>query len=237
MKKALFCFNENRKTLPDLPDVLHVLDCNYNEITLLPDKLPDTLEELICHYNHLTKLPDDLPNTLRKIWCCFNRITQLPAKLPDNLLELDCAYNNLTCLPDDLPVGLKILECYDNQLTFLPDNLPAGLEELICNNNKLSILPDLPNTLMYVGLENNPLEANYPLIFTFNPWEASDIIEYVNTCNAMRRARERIQAINRDNVLLELYMKRMMHPSRLTPLLENTELDIDTFMEAYVDSL
>jgi hypothetical protein len=102
------------------------------------------------------------------------------------------------------------------------------------------VLPDLPESLTYIELFDNPLKANYPKIFTFKV-EAeeykNDIITYVNMCNAQRRAKERLAIINAGNVLLERYMRRMMHPSKLAALADNPDLDVDEYMEAYVATL
>jgi len=58
------------------------------------------------------------------------------------------------------------------------------LKELHCYNNKLTILPNLPTSLTCIDLHNNPLEANYPLIFTFKLKQASEFVAYVNIRNA-----------------------------------------------------
>jgi hypothetical protein len=39
------------------------------------------------------------------------------------------------------------------------------------------------------------------------------------------------------NILYEIYMKRAMHPSRLQALIDDPTLDVDTYMEQYVESL
>lgn len=118
----------------------------------------------------------------------------------------------------------------------MPDNFPPDLQVLYCFNNQLTILPDLPSILKYINLENNPLEDNYPLLFTFRPEKAQEIVAYVNARNREIR-RLRIRAINQNNILLERYMQRMMHPSRLAALTKDETIDVDAFMNAYVDAL
>lgn len=98
-------------------------------------------------------------------------------------------------------------------------------------------MPDLPYTLEYINLHNNQLEANYPLIFTFKHNITKEIVAYVNECNAMRRIQMRLKAINKNNILLELYMKRVMHPSKIAALTKDESIDIDEFMSNYVASL
>lgn len=53
----------------------------------------------------------------------------------------------------------------------------------------------------------------------------------------MIRAKDRMYKIDPAKQILESYMQRAMHPTRLQPLLDNTELDVDTFMEAYIAAL
>jgi Leucine-rich repeat (LRR) protein len=120
----------------------------------------------------------------------------------------------------------------------LPEKLPDSLRQLYCYNNQLTTLPDnLPNSLQYIDVRDNPLETNYPKIFTFQINQTAKIIAYVRECNALRRARERLAIINAGNVFLERYMQRMMHPSRLATLIDNPEMDVDEYMEAYVAAL
>ena len=57
------------------------------------------------------------------------------------------------------------------------------------------------------------------------------------SCNSQRRTQSRCRLINENNVLLEIYMKRMMHPDRLKTLIDDDEMDVDEFMSQYVESL
>jgi Leucine-rich repeat (LRR) protein len=183
-------------------------------------------------------VPDNLPATLKELWCAYNQITLLPNDLPATLTRLWCSGNKITTLPDNLPATLEELYCSYNQITSLPNHLPATLKELLCKNNLLTSLPDtLPDTLILFNCSDNPLESNYPLIFTFKPQQAKEIIAYIRECNSMRRVHARTRKINTCNVLLERYMQRAMHPSRLAPLLADPNIDVDAFMEAYVAAL
>lgn len=142
----------NLKVLPNLPDTLVSLICNFNKLTVLPD-LPDTLKELNCGFNKLKVLPT-LPDTLIELNCSNNQLTVLPT-LPDTLVKLLCGGNQLTVLPT-LPDKLIQLHCSDNQLTVLP-TLPDTLVELYCNNNKLTELPYLPKTLKRLICKGNDI--------------------------------------------------------------------------------
>ena len=227
----------NRTSLPEnLPQSLRYFYSPYNKLTSLPDNLPQRLQDLYCSDNQLTSLPDKLPQNLYVLDCSYNQLTSLPDKLPQSLQKLYCYDNQLTSLPDNLPQSLQILGCYDNRLISLPDILPQSLEELYCSNNQLTILPDLPNSLIDIDLFDNPLQANYPDIFTFNDDQAGSIISYVNGRNReMRRAC--MQTIDPTNRILEIYMQRMMHPDRLAALAADVEADVDEWMGRYVDSL
>ena len=54
---------------------------------------------------------------------------------------------------------------------------------------------------------------------------------------------ERTKQINQDNILLELYMKRMMHPDRISQLLIDTGsnnadgIELDAIICKYVESV
>jgi len=118
----------------------------------------------------------------------------------------------------------------------LPDHLPPNLKALGCSYNQLTILPDLPISIIDIDIRNNPLEQHYPDIFKHR-YEVKDLINYVNKCNGIRRAKEWLAIVNASNVFLERYMQRAMHPSQLETLKENEDVDVDEFMTSYVESL
>jgi Leucine-rich repeat (LRR) protein len=126
-------------------------------------------------------------------------------------------------------------------LTTLPP-IPPFLTDFACNNNQLTTLPDdLPSTLTMFWAYGNPqLEIKYPDM-NFNTNSASIIrnnIKYINEINSKTRTTERTRQINTDNILLELYMKRMMHPKRIHKLVgDDDAVDISTTMDAYVETL
>lgn len=68
--EAIYCYNNNLKSLPELPKSLLILDCSDNELTSLPE-LPDTLEHLNCSGNNLKFLPI-LPESLKSLICHYN---------------------------------------------------------------------------------------------------------------------------------------------------------------------
>jgi Leucine-rich repeat (LRR) protein len=144
-------------------------------------------------------------------------------------------------LPDNLPSTLIELYCSQNQLTSLPDNLPLSLQELDCGHNKLTSLPDLPLSLQYFGHYDNPqLEIKYPALFNNDTslQRVADKIKYINETNSKTRTTERTKQINQADILLELYMKRRMHPTRIQVVVgDDKEADIDALMTTYTESL
>lgn len=248
------CTDEWPATFPD--DMIY-LSCVDNIFKKLPDNLPETLIALFCAKNNLVALPETLPDGLEYLHCTSNkRITRLPQRLPSALIDLWCSNTSINTI-DYLPPGLKTLCCSSTGLEWLPKKLPPGLCSLYCNGNRLTALPDMPATVdvlwahdnrltelpdlsekinvMSIIQPDNLLNANYPNLFrTFG---GIDVIKYVNECNAKRRTKERLAIINAGNVLLELYMKRRMHPSNLKALTDDLDMDVDEYMEAYVAAL
>jgi Leucine-rich repeat (LRR) protein len=141
------------KTYKLFEGVQKEMDVSNKKLTKLPE-LPNSLKSLYCDYNNLTKLPE-LPNSLEKLICHNNQLTKLP-ELPNSLKKIYCHYNNLTKLPE-LPNSLKKLYCHNNQLTKLPE-LPDSLNYLYCYNNNLTKLPELPNSLLKLDCFNNPFK-------------------------------------------------------------------------------
>ena len=68
------------------------INCNLNNfrLSLLP-QLPNSLVELNCDFNQLIELPE-LPNSLQSLYCLNNQLTSLP-ELPNSLKRIYC-HNN-----------------------------------------------------------------------------------------------------------------------------------------------
>jgi hypothetical protein len=116
------------------------------------------------------------------------------------------------------------------QLTVLPD-LPPTPIEINCSNNQLTALPD--NLL-------SPLQIKYPRYLIVEVPPLMSFANYVNyVSEEQTRITERTQNINQNNILLELYMKRTMHPDKIDTLLKEAgdNADIDAVNAAYVESL
>jgi Leucine-rich repeat (LRR) protein len=181
-------------------------------------------------------LPDTLPSSLIKLDCNNNQLTSLPHDLPSTLIKLDCNNNQLTSLSNNLPSSLQELYCNNNQMTTLPDHLPSSLQKLHCWDNQIQVLPNIPDSVVELYAINNPLTQVYKDI-DFRRFLYSDDIKKINDHNSKTRTQARCRQINQHNVLLEIYMKKMMHPDRLHQLRDDESMDVDEFMEKYVQSL
>jgi Leucine-rich repeat (LRR) protein len=209
----------------------------------LPDNLPSTLQRLILTGNLLTRLPDNLPSSLLTLNCSKNRLTSLP-NLPSTLQYLDCSKNLLRELPNNLNLpSLQYLYCSKNQLTRLPD-LPSALEHLYCSYNRLTILPDLPQTLITFQFCGNPeFKKYYPNFWNncrhFLYLIKTNAINYVNETNSRLRTIERTRQINQHDILLELYMKRVMHPNQISIVvrINNDDDDADNDADNNADGM
>ena len=154
--------------LSDLPNTLVKLNCNSNNILILPVIQHTKLKKLYCCSNKLHQIPP-LPNTLEILQCYQNRLRFLP-KLPKSLENLSCASNRLYILPD-LPIKLEGLYCNHNSLQSLPTILPLFLRVLHCNHNRLHNLPNIPPFLRTLVCHKNYLKE-YPIL--------PPSLEYVN---------------------------------------------------------
>lgn len=227
---------------------------HYNVTALPPDIIPADTKIIKCNANALAELPDALPKRLHTLNCVDNKLTHIKSStLPRKLYEFNCSNNNITRIDPDLPPNLKHFDCSNNNLIQLPE-LPKNLMVFYCYNNKLTILPDLPQTLLYyINVYDTTLDTNYPKLkhlqdvvdnvhsYDSGIWRQASAIAtlviYVNARNVVIRQQERSRIINANNCLLETYMRKMMHPSRLSALVDNDDLDVDEFMTAYVETL
>jgi Leucine-rich repeat (LRR) protein len=83
------CFNRSLVEILFIPNNVHSIYFQDNELTLLPE-LPKNLKTLWCFNNKLTSLPK-LPKKLRVLTCYNNKIKQLPnLKKCEQLKEIRC---------------------------------------------------------------------------------------------------------------------------------------------------
>jgi len=150
--KRLFCYDNEIRFLPQLPDSLEYIDCNNNNLIELP-RLPKNLKMLLCYSNDIKVLPE-LPENLEILICGDNSLVQLP-KLPNTLKELDI-YSNFVVYIDELPKNLESLTILNNRIHELPD-LPQTLRKLYCGYNLLSSLHDIPPVLCELSCMGNQI--------------------------------------------------------------------------------
>jgi hypothetical protein len=106
--------------------------------------LPECLHELICDDNQLTSLTLAQVPKLKKLHCTNNELTTLDLTPVAGLQQLSCRSNRLTGL-DLTPVpGLQLLDCSSNQLIVLDLTPVPGLQELNCSFNQLTELELIP---------------------------------------------------------------------------------------------
>jgi Leucine-rich repeat (LRR) protein len=138
-------FNCGIKKLPELPNGLIELHCDFNKLTKLP-KLPNGLVILHCQCNELVEIPE-LSQSLIKIYCDNNNLVELP-ELPKTLKICYCSGNKLVELPE-LPQSLEILHCNDNNIKYLsPHNclIIKNLKKLCILENPISDGYDIYNS-------------------------------------------------------------------------------------------
>jgi Leucine-rich repeat (LRR) protein len=199
------------------------------------DSQDENISILYLDGSDLTELPDLSRFTnLRTLWCYDNQLTFLPDNLPDSLIEIYCPYNLITLLPDTLPKNLQVLYCYSNQLTSLPSTLGnlAFLSRFEVYANK-NIFGDHPQ------YDNYRLTKLYPDLHSIDTRLITEQIKYiqqVNTQLGIQQCKEWLNIVNSNNILLELYERKIMNPKNFQYLLQKQE-NIDSFMERYLRHL
>lgn len=185
----------------------------------------------------------------------------MPARLPRGLTVLNCEDNKLQGLPKWLPCGLVELRCDVNEILELPE-LPLGLHKLYVAGNPLCLLPDLPADLVEMDIVqcDSILHYYWDIIKSeglgppragglVSLWRYKHIIgqngdidtakKYIRAINKMNerhaivRNTTRMQVINKDRAIEQAYWSRVLHPSKLQPLLDDEDRDVDEFMEEH----
>lgn len=174
--------NPNLQTITNLPNQLAFLHVKYTSIQTL-GPLPNTIHTLYVESNQINQIQGDLPASLRTIHIKQNELPNFPSTancpqlrslgISDNQLTeigpfgpgletIGLKNNRLTALPD-LPPALEVLNVHNNQLTALPA-LPATLEVLVAHHNKIRRIPDLPPNLRVLDISQNPLDEPWAAI-------------------------------------------------------------------------
>ena len=130
--------------LPPLPECLHELICDDNQLTSLTLAQVPKLKKLHCTNNELTTLDLTPVAGLQQLSCRSNRLTGLDLTPVPGLQLLDCSSNQLIVLDLTLVAGLRKLYCYRNRLTELDLISVPRLQKLHCWNNQLTELELTP---------------------------------------------------------------------------------------------
>lgn len=138
--------NVSSKSITDMTGVaafsnMTTLNCQSNQITILPTVGLTSLKNLYCTLNKLPSLSVINLLSLQTIYCGSNLLTSITVTNLPSLKELRCSDNKFTSLSiNDLP-ALTIFDCYNNKLTSISLTNVNSLVSLSCSNNLLSSLP------------------------------------------------------------------------------------------------
>jgi hypothetical protein len=152
--KTLIINNNNLKELPvSNLDNLRVLDCSYNNLTVIP--FYPQLRELNFKANSVNNLQNYSESKLIILDCGQNSYINIDYSLP-LLKHLYCSESNISKIESNNFPSLEILDCSYNLMTDIEtfDNL---IELYAKNNNikKISIM----NNLIRMNVDDNYLES------------------------------------------------------------------------------
>ena len=212
----------NRKTLY-LEDILE-----RHSLTKIPDDISrfPGLQVLHLSFNRcLSSGFERLPTTLKRLHCHKTNIpnedTAWILRLV-NLETLQLSRNDLICdLPDDLTSLTKLKHLYIDELNLrsLP-TLPPTIKTLSAPINELSryFTKSFYNNEIKRLIPNTGPQHYYIDDFTSKS-EATHIIHHINRTNRFDKIREE---------LLEKGGRIVMNPNRITRLLDQCEIDLDS---------
>jgi hypothetical protein len=144
----------------ELPLNTTLIDCSYNNLTILPDfKNLEVLKYLHCSDNLLTSLPVFKSLNLELINCTYNNIIEINNCFELTNLKVIYCYNNKI---NNIPVfeNVEIFDCHNNKITeFNNINGFKNITKLYCSHNLLTTLPDLHDlqNLKNINFSNNLL--------------------------------------------------------------------------------
>lgn len=210
--------------------------------------------------SNVTHIPNNLPANLTYLHIARNtRITRLPDVLPNTLGTLYCDTPTLSLMPKTFPKSLRYLYIHNAQITEFSTLLSPELVILTIEHVPLTTLPDIPPSIKNINFYDTPnLYAMYPMLQHIDKLpkhvisfarkvhkpkksctmqETSSTFYYINETNSRLRTQARMRIINHENILLDLYMRKMMHPSRIAALVANESDDVDKVTTQYIESL
>lgn len=229
-------------------DVTH-LHLNNKNLDVISDLSGFTKLKILYIRNNNLKVLPFLPDSLEELYCDNNQLTTLSPmhgqQLPKSLKILKCNDNQLTCLDDYgliLPNSLTTLFCCNNKIKYLPDDyqIPLEMKRMEFSNNCLEYFPYYNQHTLRINITNNPiLIQNYystveiNSIITIGLCKAiADCLNSITDTIFCNKAKERMNIINANGILIEEAAKRFMHPDKIAKLLDSG-MSIDEIHDLY----
>ena len=136
----------NLTGIEDFTDLV-ILDCSWNQITMLNVTQNAQLIDLNCRQNQqLSSINVTQNQLLEKLDCGQTQITNLDVSQNINLTELRVRFAQLTSLDVTQNTSLRLLNCYSNQITNLNVTQNTDLINFSCSWNLLQNIDVSQNT-------------------------------------------------------------------------------------------
>uniref|UniRef100_A0A6J0UQK1 Osteomodulin n=1 Tax=Pogona vitticeps TaxID=103695 RepID=A0A6J0UQK1_9SAUR len=171
---AMYCDHRKLQTIPIIPSHIQQLYLQYNDIEALPLESfanATALKDMNLSHNKIkshmidsgvfTKL-----SNLVQLHLEYNQLEEVPSPLPRSLERLILGFNQISRLPSQAVEGLVNMTMLDLCNNYLDDSQLKGIhlsnmgnlmQINLCSNRLQSMPPELPDSLMYLSLENNSI--------------------------------------------------------------------------------
>lgn len=137
--------NINNSNISDLTGIeafenLQLLNCNYNELTILNVTDLSNLNSLECRFNNITTLNVSGLINLTYLNCGANNLNELDVSTLVNLVTFNGSGNEFNTIDLSSNISLETLICTDGNLTTLNLNSNVNLTSFSCYANELVTL-------------------------------------------------------------------------------------------------
>ncbi|NXX92957.1 OMD protein, partial [Centropus bengalensis] len=171
---SMYCDHRKVKTMPNIPSHVQQLYLQNNDIEAVPAG-PFTnvsfLREINLSHNKIKFHMIDQGvfaklSNLVQLHLQHNELEEFPYPLPSSLERLFLGFNRISRLSGNALEGLPNITMLDLCNNFLDDsvlkdrpfsNMKNLMQLNLCNNKLQTMPPDLPQSLMYLSLENNSI--------------------------------------------------------------------------------